>query len=745
MNFLKLRQELTDYYLNRSALNAEEFRIKAVSRLNETVSANASVYQQKVAQYEYISQNFEPILFDNSPFYYETGTLSGICDGARDFRGHSHAGGFTFWRNMHKFREFDEQLWQKKRNQTQELFYLICGEYNDTNQHFAFNHRPILQNGLKGIYDYADSQLKNCTNSTEIEFLQSVKQGLLCIKRMAEKFAFVAKQKLKTTKNKNFKRIAECAQKTPWNAPTTFYEALNLYAFMRKAIGSLEGIGVNSFGRLDIDLYPFYEKDLKSRKVTKDEVYDLISQFLITFDCHYDHDLKMVYYSDHEFENTYVLGGVDENGNSVYNDLTEMFLRATREEKIIYPKIKCRFGKNSKKEYLDEINRSTINGTSVVLYQNDDACIPALLRAGRTQSEAYDYIVTGCWGMSINGCEKCDDGGYVNLLKPFEYSIHNLTEKMEKVQMNFIPLDNAKTFEDVYSITLENMRTLIKERIDVVRRGGDVWSSVDVLPIFSSTLGDCIKKRRDVTCGGGKYRDDHLLFFGLPNIVDSLLAINELCFITKRFSLSELLSAVRQNWQGYETMRVLATRCSGWGDGSYASTQLANRFNNDLYAITSGMTGSYGGKVLIGHLAYTEIRWWGEKTLATPDGRKSGEYFAQGLTPSRLKKIPSSASVVASLSGLDRSTLAGNSVVNIILPADKITLNLAEAFLRSASCSAMQSLQLNCTTLNTLLDAQVNPQKYPDLIVRVTGFSAKFTSLSKEWQNEFITRNFYES
>ena len=103
--------------------------------------------------------------------------------------------------------------------------------------------------------------------------------------------------------------------------------------------------------------------------------------------------------------------------------------------------------KNSPKEYLDEINLSVINGTSTVLYQNDDAVIPALVRAGRTVTEARDYIVSGCWDVQCNGVEKYDCGTYVNLLKPFEYSLHNLTDKMSEIGMSFRAIDGAEKFE----------------------------------------------------------------------------------------------------------------------------------------------------------------------------------------------------------------------------------------------------------------------------------------------------------
>ena len=185
-------------------------------------------------------------------------------------------------------------------------------------------------------------------------------------------------------------------------------------------------------------------------------------------------------------------------------------------------------------------------------------------------------------------------------------------------------------------------------------------------------------------------------------------------------------------------------RCNGWGDGSEESCALAERFNRDLYTILDGLEGSCGGKVQLSYLTYTEIIWWGKKLLATPDGRKNGDYLSQGLTPSRLKKIPAVSDVLKSFSVLDKTLIQGGSVVNIILPSNKITLDTCYGFLKAVAKTAVQTLQLNCVTKEQLLDAQKHPEKYPDLIVRVTGFSAKFTSLSETWQEEVLTRNFYE-
>ena len=744
----RLKNELYAFYLHGDAERAKCFSDKCFAEMDQRVTDDMSVTAQKLLQYDVIVENFEPKLFRYAPFFYETGVLTSLSDGAREAKGHSfvQANGWVYRRNCHLFVEQDEALYRLRKAQASEKLYLICGPYNDTSQHFNFNFRPFLEIGARGILEKAKAELPKARTAEEREFLDAVCHGMTALRQMAEKFARKAEEMLAHETDEackeNLSLIASTARRVPWEAPQTLYEGLATLAFLRTALGTLEGIGPNTFGRVDKDLIAFYKRDLASNETTPDRAYRMICQFLLLWDCHYDHDMSMDGYADHELENTYTLGGCDDEGQPLYNELTELFLRATREHRIIFPKIKCRYAKNSPKEYLDAVNRSIVNGTTTVLLQNDDATIPALLRAGRPLKEARDYIISGCWGIATYQ-EKYDHGSYLNLIKPFEFSLHRLRDKMEAVGIAFESFDECDSFESLYQKVLANCEMLLDAKLDVQARGGGIFHKVDRFPIFSSTLENCLESHADFTMGGAKYNDDYQLLFGLPNIVDSLMAIKTLVYDTGKYSLAEYLRAVRANWEGYEELRREAIRCHGWGDGHDDSCALANRFNNDLYAIFSRKKGMHGGKVHMGHLTYTEIRWWGEKTLATPDGRKSGEYFAQGLTPSRLKKIPCVNDVVNSLAHLDPSTMAANSVINLILPS-RIPLDRCEGFLRAAAGTAMQSLQLNCISKEELLDAQKNPENYPDLIVRVTGFSAKFTSLSTGWQEEVISRNFYD-
>jgi len=747
MNLLSLKNQLKEFYLTVLDNKSKEFYESSIQKLDLLYDEKYSSYKLKSIQYEFIAEEFEPVIFSESPFYYEMGAMAGICDGAYNFRGHKHPGGWTNEKRKHLYWDTNRPLYDKFINQRSELLYLVCGNFCDELQHFPFNYKPIFQIGLKGLFEKADKALETA-NGEEIEFLDAVKTGLLAIKKISEKFSIKAKDLLKNAKTSqeklNLERIVESAKYAPWNPPKTFYQALNTYMLLRKAIGVLEGIGINTFGRVDVDLYPFYENDIKNGVLTKESAKDLIAAFLITWDNHYDHDMKMVGYSDHELENTYTLGGYDLDGKPVYNEVTSLFLQVSAEHKIIYPKLKARYSFDSPKEYLDELNLTTINGTSTALYCNDDAIIPALLKSGKSHEEAYNYLISGCWDLNCCGYEKHDGGSYFNLLKPFEFSIHKRFDKMKKVGINFKLIDDAKSFEEVYDICLSNFLTLAKIRHEILTEGKVVRKLINPLPIYSSTLSDCIENKKDYTNGGARYNEDCIYLVGMPNVVDSLLAIKELCFDQKKYSLDYFLNAVRSNWENYDNIRNDALKCSFWGDENDESINLAKRLNDDIYNYVNNPKFADGKRTRVGHLTYTEIKWWGEQTLATPDGRHNGDYFSQGLTPSRLHKISSVTSVLNSLRGLNIENVDANSVVNIILPSNKISLKDCEGFIRACAKSKVQSLQLNCVTKEELLDAQIHPENHRDLIVRVTGFSALFTSLSPAWQDEFLTRNFYD-
>lgn len=216
----------------------------------------------------------------------------------------------------------------------------------------------IFTVGLSGVYDEAAEALTRCNTAEERDFVEAAIAGIKAIRHIGAKFAAEAKRRLETETDADtircLQKIAETADRVPWNPPQTFYEGVAALAFMRKAIGSIEGYGYNSMGRPDLLLAPLMEKD-RAAGVSDAELYDLMCRFMLIWDCHVDHTKIMLGYSEYEYENAITIGGVDSDGNEVFNDVTKMFVESALELDLIYPKLMCRFGSASSDAYLNTI------------------------------------------------------------------------------------------------------------------------------------------------------------------------------------------------------------------------------------------------------------------------------------------------------------------------------------------------------------------------------------------------------
>lgn len=742
IDFTPLHNELKEFY-GEQDFKAYDFNKLCSEELEKRVTDDMSSYEQKGIQYETIAELCNPVIFKNSSFYYEIATMSALCNGhgenasAAKISGLIHPGGWVYRRNKHLFIDIDPVLYKKSRSE----FYEWSADYGDPRFHKAFNMEPVLKKGIKGIYEDVRSRITEDCTEKEKDFFENMCKGLLAIKTISEKFSKRAAEMIPDAtdeaERKRLERIAEAAARTPWEAPQNFWEALNTVFFLDKALGGLDGVAIETMGRLDWLLNPFYEKDIEKGVLTREEAYDLVAEFLLSWDAHHNHETNIGMITQEGA--TYTLGGCDKEGKVVFNEMTKIFLEATSEHKIINPKIMCRYSANSPKEYIDLLNHDVLRGTSTIQYQNDDAFIPALLKIGVELPDANNYHLLGCWEPAIENAtnEHCT---YMYLLKILERSIY---DDYQHEELKITPITNAKSFEEVYDITIANFRRVLEYKFNATYKGRSVWEQVDPLLIVSSAMSSCLDKKKDCTGGGAKYQIDDQIFAGVPNVVDSLLVIKELCFDKKICTLDELLSAVKNNWEGAEDLRRLALRCSFWGDEKEESGKMMGNLVHDLYEICDTLPCLYGGKVAIGFMLFLEVFREAEHLRATPDGRRNFEHFARGLTPTALHHIDSPTSLVNSLKYIDSSEVAANSAINFTLPFTPEHADTFAAFVKTTADSATEALQINCVTKETLLDAQKHPENYRDLVIRVCGYSAKFVALDERLQADIISRNFY--
>lgn len=749
MSIERLRNELRVYYdaHSFSALGGADYRPPLFDALDDYAATHPdlSPVQLKAAQYEIIADGFQPVIFMDSPFYAEMGVKVAEYDGVPGLG----AGGWLFKRNAHLFRDVSPAEYDRYVAAGTHGIHLAFGPYADYDHH-CFPYSNVLENGLECIYAQAEAALVHCVTQEETEFVACAMRGLLAVRMIAAKFADAAEEARSRTTDPVLTRflsmIAETAAEVPWRKPRTFYEGLCAVWFLHEVCASIEGIGMSVVGHLDRMLGEFYQHDLEAGRLTPDEAYDLVCRFMLHTDAKLDPAKPVAEsFNRQEQGDVVILGGCDEHGREVCNEVTFMVLRAHHELSLVYPKIHCRITRHARQDYLDAINRDFVVGRNVIAFLNDENLIPAQQKAGKRLADARRYVAGGCWEIILEGYEHSAGANcYVNLLRILDLSIHGGVEEAAATGVVCDPIDDARAFEDVYRIVVGNAVRAIRQMCATMARNGRIWPKVSPAPFFSACLADCLENRRDYTAGGGRYDPHGLPIGAFANFVDSLLAIRTICFEGPRCSLAELLRAVRANWVGCEALRARALAAPHFGDNTAPSNALSARVLDDLYQNTRDLTNERGGPFQLGLYIYREIVGWGRLTRATPDGRRSGDVLTQGLTPSRLHHAPEITSTINSAAALDLTQCPANSVLTVSLPLGGVNLQTLGQLERAFAASGLGMLQMNCVDSKQLLAARERPEEHQDLIVRLYGYSARFVRLPPDMQDEFISRNLYD-
>lgn len=725
------------WYDGSQKRNALEKHLEAFAEAHPDLNA----WQMKAAQYRILAETLTPVVLDHSPFYFITNLSPGPNDG-HCTRG--NAGGWMFNRNKHLFRDADPEGYDRFHAQISAKVHLACGPYVDT-QHYCFPVNHVIKYGLKHYCDRIAETLKTDVTEEERAFLETARAGLLAAKRISERFAEAAEERLKTETDPdirlNLERLAQAARISPWEKPRHFLEGLNAMWFCRDILGCLDGLGNSHLGHPDYELIDLYRQDLADGWMTESEAFDLIKHFIILGDSHYDKNSIVSGYSDHELEMGYVLGGCDCEGREIFNDITRMFIRAHRETDSVFPKVHYRFSAASSKEYLDAISEDYLLGRSTGGLSNDDSIIPALIAYGRSPEDAREYINHGCWGVRIPGRENHTGGNYYHLLTFLNLCTHGNEEKYEAIGVHVQTFDGCKTFEELYERFMQSLMEPLRFRCNQIARYAKLGTKVNPIPLFSVLIEGCLENKKDFYAGSSKYRNDELDPSEFANTVDGLLAIKTLCFDQQKVTLADFLQAVRDGWEGHEDIREMIQDCPYYGDESDAALEMAGRLYDDLYFRTRDLTNGQGGQYELSYYVYREYLLDAEKFASSADGRKRGDLLAMGFAPTRYhKKGVSMAALLNTIAALDE-TKAVNHSITLQLPLGSMNSEKMEALLRAIAACKLKHIQLNCIDPATLRDAKEHPEMHQDIVVRVCGFSAKFTSLAEKWQDEVIHRS----
>jgi pyruvate-formate lyase len=731
-------KELEAYY-RRPALDTSgwENELHAQSRKHPRWSP----FRRKIPGYQLMAGQCPVHVFRHCPFYFEINTGRKRTD-----LGTGGLGGWLKRDPANQMLHDSSAAWVK-----------LCLDIGlsdgwpmlDDNHH-TLGYEKVLRFGLRGLIRQAQEQLKKATTQKERDFLHAAIAGDRALIRVAERLADRAEALLKEESaahiRPRFERIASTARHVPAEPATTFYEALNTLLFLFYTLPSIEGNGVSVFGHVDRILIPFYRRDIAKGRLTEPEARDLLSFFMAISDTRFG--MRSAEPRHVGTNGTITIGGCDRQGRPVFNELTRLILDVHRDLRLIDPKVNARISPQHPAEYFERLAAFNASGGNSLSIFNDDVVIRANVRMGKKLNDCRLYVGGGCQENVLETCEINSRATiYLNLLQVFlaGFSPEKLAPFLRRAGIQPVPYRPAKTYEDFHAAFLHNLKAINNAHIDERNRTEAEGWRYNPCPMHSGTLDDCIRRRKDMMEGGCRYNSGSVSLTGIGTLVDSLFAVKTAVYDQQMATLEKLGKILETNFKGEEIFRsLLARRIAKFGQNDPAIRKFSARVFTDLAATTSGRKNSRGGRYEASLFSFRSFEYLATDTGATPDGRKAGEPLSPGMGPSLLAlgHKTSIGDLLAAMEPLDMTLYPVVAVLDAKLPAARggIPSSAVVPVIRRFLAVNGSVLQLNCVDQAVLREARKHPERHPDLIVRVSGYSSYFTLLAESIQDEIIAR-----
>ena len=599
-------------------------------------------------------------------------------------------------------------------------------------QHATADYTKVLNKGIRGIiYDIEESL--TCHNEPEqVEFLLALKRVATALIAWAHKCSERALTLSLTTQNEeyrnNLKKLSEALFRVPENAPETFYEAVLCIYLCFSA-------DPDSVGTLDRYLYPFYKRDIKNGTLTKEEAAEYLQELFLMLQA-------ATRITSSNFtrggESHFCIGGYLPNGEDGFTELSRLIVESMIDLPTYIPQVTLRWTKKTPREvfrFMLDCERKDPHKR--IAFQNDEKRIKCYTEiCGIPFERAVGYTTVGCNEPAFLGAI-IGSNSKINFLRSMETVFHKKSKLIE----------NNASFDDFFDIFKKELFSDL-ERAYEYDNFYNKQRAQDINYISSLVFNDCIENAKSLTQGGGNTVIASPMCLGITNVIDSLCVVKQFVFDEKLFPMSELIAALKADWQGYEDMRMLILKKGKFfGNDDDTSNYIAQKLYRELYDFLKDKTNLYGYHWLIGDLLGYNIhhKWFGEKTLATPDGRYNGDMLKFGLGQSEGRDREGLSALLNSIAKVDPNGIGcGSTVTNITLDEQLIknddnfekTVDLLLTYFQNGGVH----FQLTYVSKDDLICAKETPDEYKHLRVRVTGFSDYFVKLNEAIQDDIIAR-----
>ena len=545
-------------------------------------------------------------------------------------------------------------------------------------------------------------------------------------------------------------KIADVCRQVPAHAPRDFHEALQSYWFVHLGVVT-EVNPWDAFnpGHLDRHLYPFYAEGLKAGSLTREEARELLQCLWIKFNNQPAPPKVGVTaaesstYTDFATINS---GGVMADGRDGVNDLTYLILDVIDEMRLVQPSTNIQLSRKNPERFLKRALEIVREGWGQPSIFNADAVVEELIRQGKSIEDARNGGTSGCVETGAFGKESYILTGYFNLPKVLEITLNNgrdlRTGKLVGLETG--KAGDSKTFDDLVGAFKRQLLHLVDIKVagnHVIER---LYAAEMPVPFLSILIDDCIAKGKDYNDGGARYNTNYIQGVGLGTVTDSLAAIKRHVFEDRSLTMEQTLEMLSADFEGAERERqLLLNRTPRYGNDDDYADDLMKMVFEIYHGAVDGRPNTKGGLYRINLLPTTCHIYFGSLTGATPDGRRAWTPLSEGISPVQGADRKGPTAVLKSAAKMDHvrtgGTLLNQKFTPSLLAGEKGVTNLAH-LVRSYFGMGGHHIQFNVVTAQTLREAQTNPEKFRDLIVRVAGYSDYFCDLSKTLQDEIISR-----
>ena len=671
--------------------------------------------------------------------------------------------------------------------------------------HVTVKYGEVLAIGFSGIKAKAQAELdKLCLADGDYQkksrFLEAVMISCDAAIEYARRYARLALKEAEEctdpVRKRELLQIAQNCANVPEKGATGFYEACQSFWFVQQLL-QIESSGHSiSPGRFDQYMYPYYQKDMESGKITREFAQELMDCIWVKLnDLNKCRDAASAEgFAGYSLFQNLIAGGQNEEGIDVTNDLSFMSIQASMHVFLPQPSLSVRVWNGTPHEFLIRAAELTRTGIGLPAYYNDEVIIPSLMSRGLTLQDARDYNIIGCVEPQKSGkTEGWHDAAFFNMCRPLELVFSNGIDKGVRIGPATGNVEEMTTFEQFYDAYKKQMDYAIQLLVNADNAIDMAHAERCPLPFLSSMVDDCMKVGRTVQEGGAVYNFTGPQGFGVANMADSLYSVKTLVYDEKKITMGELKEALATNYGkglGAEDVAAMTAKIAnelkeaGKTIGEKEVAAILNtvvaaseapevkangerilklieevpKFGNDIpevdafardvaYTYTEPLQNyknPRGGSFQAGLYPVSANVPLGAQTGATPDGRLAYQPVADGVSPSAGKDVNGPTAAANSVSRLDHYIASNGTLFNQKFhPSALSGRNGLENFvglIRSYFDQKGSHMQFNVVSRETLLDAQKHPEQYKHLVVRVAGYSALFTTLSKSLQDDIIRR-----